>query len=92
MPDTSIYPLTLTSSGAQASPDQVALLKSTATSAGVSVGDTVRLSTPGGDVRPKVVGTVSRGISGNDGGTLAVFDLATARLLLQAPTRSPASS
>ena len=88
VPDSTIYPLTLTSGSAPSGPDQVALLESTATSAGVALGDTVRLSTPGGDVRPKVVGLVTRGISGSDGGTLAVFDLATAqKLLLQAPAK-----
>jgi len=88
VPDSSIYPLSLTSGSAPTGPDEVALLESTATSAGVAVGDTVRLSTPGGDVRPKVVGLVSRGISGSDGGTLAVFDLATAqKLLLQSPDK-----
>ncbi|HET7900501.1 MAG TPA: FtsX-like permease family protein [Candidatus Nanopelagicales bacterium] len=86
VPDATIYPLSLTSGSAPTGPGQVALLESTATSAGVAVGDTVRLSTPGGDVSPRVVGLVSRGISGSDGGTLVVFDLATAqRLLLQAP-------
>ncbi len=88
VPDSSIYPLSLTTGNAPTGPDQVALLESTATSAGVVVGDTVRLSTPGGDVQPKVVGLVSRGISGSDGGTLAVFDLATAqKLLLQSPDK-----
>jgi putative ABC transport system permease protein len=88
VPDASIYPLTLTTGSAPTGPDEVALLESTATSAGVMVGDTVQLSTPGGDVRPRVVGLVSRGISGSDGGTLAVFDLATAqKLLLQSPDK-----
>lgn len=88
VPDPSIYPLTLTSGSAPTGPDQVALLESTAASAGVAVGDTVRLSTPGGEVRPKVVGLVTRGISGSDGGTLVVFDLGSAqRLLLQSPDK-----
>ena len=82
VPDPTIYPLSLTSGAAPAGPDQVALLESTAKDAGVGVGDKVRLSTPGGDVSPTVVGLVSRGISGSDGGTLAVFDLATAQRLL----------
>jgi putative ABC transport system permease protein len=66
--------------------DQVALLEATADAAGVQVGDTVRIDTPGGSVRPTVTGLVSRGVSGSDGSTLAVFDLPTAQaLLLQSP-------
>jgi len=88
VPDPAIYPLTLTTGSAPHGPDQVALLESTAKAAGVTVGDTVRLSTPGGEVRPTVVGLVTRGISGSDGGTFVAFDLPTAqRLLLTSPDR-----
>ena len=88
IPDAAISPLTLASGTAPVGPDQVALLDSTAKAAGVVVGDTVRLDTPGGPASPKVVGIVTRGISGSDGSTLAVFDLPTAqKLLLQTTDR-----
>jgi putative ABC transport system permease protein len=88
VPDAAISALTLSSGEAPVGPDQVALLDSTATAAGVTLGDTVRLDTPGGPVSPKVVGIVTRGISGSDGSTLAVFDLPTAqKLLLQTTDR-----
>ncbi len=88
VPDATISALTLASGAAPAGPDQVALLDSTAKAAGVAIGDTVRLDTPGGPVSQKVVGIVTRGISGSDGSTLAVFDLPTAqKLLLQTTDR-----
>ncbi len=61
---------------------EVALLASTAARAGVTVGGTVRVDTPGGVIEPTVVGLVERPIAGTDGGTLVVFDLPTARRLL----------
>ena len=82
VPDPAISPLTLSSGSAPSGPDQVALLDSTAKAAGVAVGDTVRLDTPGGPATPRVVGIVTRGIGGSDGATLAVFDLPTAQKLL----------
>ena len=86
--DPTISALTLASGTAPTGPGQVALLDSTATAAGVGVGDTVRLDTPGGRVTLRVVGIVTRGISGSDGSTLAVFDLPTAqKLLLQDSSR-----
>ena len=88
VPDPSINALTLSAGAAPAGPDQVALLDSTAKAAGVGVGDRVRLDTPGGPATPRVVGLVTRGISGSDGSTLTVFDLPTAqRLLLQTSGR-----
>ena len=88
IPDAAISPLTLVSGAAPVGPDQVAMLDSTAKAAGVSLGDTVRLDTPGGPATPKLVGIVTRGISGSDGSTLAVFDLPTAqKLLLQTTDR-----
>ncbi|MFN8168810.1 MAG: FtsX-like permease family protein [Candidatus Nanopelagicales bacterium] len=86
VPDAAISPLTLVTGQAPVGRDQVALLEATADAAGVQVGDTVRIDTPGGSVRPTVTGLVSRGVSGSDGSTLAVFDLPTAQaLLLQSP-------
>jgi putative ABC transport system permease protein len=86
VPDAAITPLTLASGDAPVGRDQVALLEATAEAAGVGVGDTVRIDTPGGTVRPTVTGLVTRGVSGSDGSTLAVFDLPTAQeLLLQDP-------
>jgi len=82
VPEPSINPLTLASGTAPTGSDQVALLDSTAKAAGVAIGDTVRLDTPGGPATPRVVGIVTRGISGSDGSTLAVFDLRTAQKLL----------
>ncbi|HEY5136336.1 MAG TPA: FtsX-like permease family protein [Candidatus Nanopelagicales bacterium] len=88
VPDPSINALTISAGAAPVGPGQVALLESTAKAAGVGVGDTVRLDTPGGPVSPRVVGLVTRGISGSDGSTLAVFDLPTAqKLLLQTTER-----
>jgi len=88
VPDPAISALTLASGSAPAGPGQVALLDSTAKAAGVGVGDTVRLDTPAGPVSSKVVGIVTRGISGSDGSTLAVFDLPTAqKLMIEAPDR-----
>ncbi len=82
LPDTTISSLTLASGTAPAGPDQVALLEATAVAAGVGLGDRVRLDTPGGRVEMQVVGLITRGISGSDGSTLAVFDLPTAQKLL----------
>jgi len=79
LPDESINSISLTSGQAPQGPNQVALLEATAKLAGVSVGDTVALDTPGGQLRATVVGLVSRGIGGSDGGTLTVFDLPTAQ-------------
>jgi putative ABC transport system permease protein len=88
IPDPAIRSLSLVSGEAPVGPSQVALLESTATAAGLGVGDPVTLDTPGGTVTPTVVGIVTRGISGSDGSTLAVFDLPTAQaLLLDAPGR-----
>ncbi len=80
--DTAISAIALASGSAPVGPDQVVLLESTATSAGVSIGDSVRIDTPGGTVRPIVVGLATRGISGSDGSTLALFDLPTAQKLM----------
>jgi putative ABC transport system permease protein len=82
VPDAAISPLTLASGAAPVGPEQVALLEATADAAGVQIGDTVRIDTPGGTVRPTVTGLVTRGVSGSDGSTLAVFDLPTAQALL----------
>jgi len=80
--DPAISAITLASGSAPEGRDQVVLLESTATSAGVAIGDTVRIDTPGGTVRPTVVGLASRGISGSDGSTLVLFDLPTAQQLM----------
>ncbi len=86
--DPAISSLSITAGQAPVGSGQVALLESTATAAGVSVGDTVTLDTPGGKVSPVVSGLVTRGISGSDGSTLVVFDLPTAqRLLIGSPGR-----
>ncbi len=82
IPDEAISPLTLVDGRGPQGPDEVALLESTAEAAGVEVGGRVRLETNGGSVEPLVVGVVTRGVSGSDGSTLAVFDLPTAQRLL----------
>jgi putative ABC transport system permease protein len=82
IPDESISPLTLVSGRGPAAASEVALLESTAEEAGVGVGDQVRLETNAGTVEQTVVGIVTRGVSGSDGSTLAVFDLPTAQRLL----------
>ncbi|MEZ5116689.1 MAG: FtsX-like permease family protein [Candidatus Nanopelagicales bacterium] len=87
VPDQALTSLRVTSGRAPESGDEVALLDSTAQQASVSVGDRIRIDTPeAGVLEPTVVGLVSRGISGSLGGTLTVFDLATAQqALLGAP-------
>ncbi|MEI8056811.1 MAG: FtsX-like permease family protein [Actinomycetes bacterium] len=82
IPDQVISSLRVTSGAPPVGPGQVALLEATARAANVSVGDTVTIETPGGRITPEVVGLVTRGISGSDGGTLAVFDLPTAEKYL----------
>ena len=79
LPDQSINSIALVSGEAPHGPNQVALLEATAKLAGVNVGDAVSLETPGGQLTATVVGLVSRGIGGSDGGTLTVFDLPTAQ-------------
>jgi putative ABC transport system permease protein len=88
VPDTALSSLTLVAGKAPVGPDQVVLLESTATAAGVGVGNTVHLETPRGRRDPVVVGLASRGIAATDGSTLVVFDLATAQqLLLEKPAQ-----
>ena len=82
VPDPTLSPLTLATGRAPVGAHEVALLESTATSAGVGVGDTVRLDTPGGALTATVVGLVTRGVGGSDGSTLTVFDLSTAQKYL----------
>ena len=79
LPDASINALSVSSGQAPQGSNQVALLESTATSAGVGVGDTVTIETSGGQQSYTVTGLVTRGIGGSDGGTLTVFDLPTAQ-------------
>ncbi|MFC6238523.1 ABC transporter permease [Longivirga aurantiaca] len=81
--DPAISPLSIASGRAPNGPTEVALLESTATAGKVGIGDTVKIDTPaGGLVDLTVVGIVTRGISGSDGSTLAVFDLPTAQKLM----------
>ncbi|MGD9956516.1 MAG: ABC transporter permease [Candidatus Nanopelagicales bacterium] len=81
--DPAISALTVAAGRAPAGPGEVALLESTATAAKVGIGDPVKIDTPaGGLVELTVVGIVTRGISGSDGSTLAVFDLPTAQKLM----------
>ena len=79
LPDQSINPIALVTGRAPQGGHEVALLESTAKLAQVSVGDQVRIETPEGSVDATLTGLVSRGIGGSDGGTLTVFDLATAQ-------------
>ncbi len=81
--DPAISALSLAAGRAPSGSTEVALLESTATSGGFSLGDTVSIDTPaGGLVQLELVGIVTRGISGSDGSTLAVFDLPTAQQLM----------
>ena len=81
-----ISPVVISSGSAPAGASEVALLEATARAAGVSLGSSVRIDTPQAGVREFTVsGLVSRGLSGGLGGTLAVFDLATAQDVLTEP-------
>ncbi|MEU6478039.1 FtsX-like permease family protein [Streptomyces sp. NPDC047017] len=78
------YPLT--AGRAPRDSGEVALDRSTAATAGYSLGDTVVLAQDGPVLTPRLVGLVSTGDSRvNAGGTLAVFDKATAQKLFAAP-------
>ncbi|TSB32571.1 ABC transporter permease [Streptomyces benahoarensis] len=78
------YPLT--SGRAPRDSGEVALDRGTAAAAGYSLGDTVTLATEGPVLTMRLVGLVSTTDSRvNAGGTLAVFDKATAQKLFAAP-------
>ncbi|MEU0402047.1 FtsX-like permease family protein [Streptomyces sp. NPDC006197] len=67
---------------------EVALDRGTAAAAGYVLGDTVTLATDGPALKKRLVGLVSTDDSRvNSGGTLAVFDKATAQKLFAAPGR-----
>lgn len=84
--DPEVSSVTILTGRAPSGPGEVALLESTATSAGTGVGGTVSIDTPvGGLDQYTVVGLVTRGLSGGLGGTLAVFDFATAQEVLTSP-------
>ncbi|MFM7598786.1 MAG: ABC transporter permease [Actinomycetota bacterium] len=84
--DPAISAVTMVSGRPPAGPAEVALLQSTAETAAVNVGSRVRIDTPAAGVREFTVsGLVTRGLSGGLGGTLAVFDLATAQEVLTEP-------
>jgi putative ABC transport system permease protein len=81
--DPAISALSVAAGRAPSGPTEVALLESTATAGKLALGDTVKIDTPaGGLVDLTMVGIVTRGISGSDGSTLAVFDLPTAQKLM----------
>ncbi|MEU9098363.1 FtsX-like permease family protein [Streptomyces sp. NPDC048361] len=78
----------LTEGRAPADQGEVALDRGTAKTAGYSLGDTVTLAGDGPVLTPRLVGLVSTTDSRvNAGGTLAVFDKATAQKLFAAPGR-----
>ncbi|WP_399091636.1 ABC transporter permease [Streptomyces sp. BBFR2] len=80
------YPLT--SGRAPRDGGEVALDRGTAAAAGYVLGDTVTLATDGPALKKRLVGLVSTTDSRvNAGGTLAVFDKATAQKLFAAPGR-----
>ena len=86
VPNAAISPVQIVSGRPPSGPSEVALLESTADQAGASIGSMVRIDTPSGGVQEFTVsGLVNRGLSGGLGGTLAVFDLATAQRLLTQP-------
>lgn len=85
--DPAISALSIASGRAPSGPGEVALLESTVLAGGFGVGDKVTIDTAsGGLVDLELVGIVTRGISGSDGSTLAVFDLPTAQKLLVGTT------
>ena len=79
LPDSSINSISLVAGRAPTGPHEVALLEATSTLADAGVGDSVAIETPAGHLTATVVGLVSRGIGGSDGGTLTVFDVPTAQ-------------
>ncbi|MFE7114137.1 ABC transporter permease [Streptomyces sp. NPDC057654] len=80
------YPLT--AGRAPRGGGEVALDRGTAKAAGYSLGDTVTLAVDGPVLKPRLVGLVSAEDSRvSAGGTLAVFDKATAQKLFAAPGR-----
>lgn len=79
--------LSLTKGVLPAGTGEVALLDSTATQAGASIGSVVAIVTPTGTVRPRVTGLLSRSVSGTLGGTVVVFDLPAAQKLLVSANR-----
>ncbi|MCX5384555.1 ABC transporter permease [Streptomyces sp. NBC_00083] len=80
------YPLT--EGRAPAGADEIALDRGTAKAAGYRLGDAVTLAGDGPVLTPRLVGLVSTTDSRvNAGGTLAVFDRATAQKLFAAPGR-----
>ncbi|GAA3373380.1 ABC transporter permease [Streptomyces racemochromogenes] len=80
------YPLT--AGRAPRDGGEVALDRGTATAGGYALGDTVSLAVDGPVLKPRLVGIVSTGDTRvTSGGTLAVFDKATAQKLFAAPGR-----
>ncbi|MBI1376116.1 MAG: FtsX-like permease family protein [Frankiales bacterium] len=85
VPDPAISPISITTGRAPRGGSEVALLEATAQAAGVGVGDQVRIEGPASGGTFTVVGLLTRGISGSDGGTYASFDLPTAQKVLLGP-------
>lgn len=80
------YPLT--AGRAPQGGGEVALARGTAEAGGYRLGDTVSLASDGPVLKPRLVGLVSTGDTRvTSGGTLAVFDRATAQKLFATPGR-----
>ncbi|MBI0295310.1 ABC transporter permease [Streptomyces sp. PRKS01-29] len=77
----------LTAGRAPTGPDEVLLDTSTADQGGYRVGDTVRLAVDGPVLHKKLVGIVRTDDTHGSGGTLALFDDATAQKLFLKPGR-----
>ncbi|NIY63258.1 ABC transporter permease [Streptomyces malaysiensis] len=77
----------LTAGRAPTGPDEVLLDTATADQGGYRLGDTVRLAVDGPVLHKKLVGIVRTDDTHGSGGTLALFDDATAQKLLLKPGR-----
>ncbi|MFE5161437.1 ABC transporter permease [Streptomyces sp. NPDC056697] len=75
----------LTAGRAPTGPDEVLVDTSTADQGGYRIGDTVRLATDGPVLHKKLVGIVRTDDTSGSGGTLVLFDDATAQKLLLKP-------
>ncbi|MBI0385047.1 ABC transporter, partial [Streptomyces albiflaviniger] len=77
----------LTAGRAPTGPDEVLLDTATADQGGYRIGDTVRLAVDGPVLHKKLVGIVRTDDTHGSGGTLALFDDATAQKLFLKPGR-----
>ena len=81
--DADLIPFKLVEGRGPATSDEVAIDSQTAEKAGLTLGDTVDLVTPGPRIKPKLVGIFRFGTTGNlAGASIVAFDTPTAQKLL----------